>query len=108
MTLPRADQAYFSQDWECLVSGIRDHFMNNEWLNDRGIEFDTMRFRHGNQHTHETPEEYFNRRIRLNMVLHPEEVDGPTVMHRLMNRQPILWGSILNTTSCPSVVQLTN
>ena len=41
------------------------------------------------------------------MVLHPEEVDGPTVTHRLMNRQPILWGSVLNTTSCPSVVQLT-
>jgi len=81
--------------------------MNDEWLNDRGIEFDTMRFRHGNQHTCETPEEYFNCRIRLNMVLHLEEVDGPTVMHRLMNRQPILWGSILNTTSCPSIVQLT-
>jgi len=107
MTLPRMDQAYFSQDWECLISGMRDHFMNDEWLNDRGIEFDAMHFHHGNQHTRETPEEYFNRRIRLNMVLHPEEVDGPTVMHRLMNRQPILWGSILNTTSYPSIVQLT-
>ena len=41
------------------------------------------------------------------MVLHPEETDGPKVTHRLMNRQPILWGSILNTTSCPSIVQLT-
>ena len=42
MTLPRLDQAYFSQDWECLMTGIRDHFMNDEWLNDRGIEFDAM------------------------------------------------------------------
>ena len=107
MTLPRADQAYFSQDWECLVSGMRDHFMNDVWLNDRGIEFDAMRFRRGSQYARETPEEYFNRRIRLNMVLHPEEVDGTTVTHRLMNRQPILWGSILNTTSCPSIVHLT-
>jgi len=40
------------------------------------------------------------------MVLRPEEVDGPAVMHHLMNKQPILWGSILNTTSCPSIVQL--
>ena len=106
MTLPRADQAYFSQDWECLVTGMRDHFMNDVWLNDRSIEFDAMRFRRGHQHARETPEEYFNRRIRLNMVLHPEETDGPKVTHRLMNRQPILWGSILNTTSCPSIVQL--
>ncbi|EDQ99366.1 uncharacterized protein LACBIDRAFT_335110 [Laccaria bicolor S238N-H82] len=47
MTLPRADQAYFSQDWECLMTGMCDHFMNDEWLNDRGIEFDAMRFRDG-------------------------------------------------------------
>ena len=107
MTLPRVDQVYFSQDWECLVMGMRDHFMNDVWLNDRGIKFDAMRFRRGHQHARETPEEYFNRRIRLNMVLHPEETDGPKVTHRLMNRQPILWGSILNTTSCPSIVQLT-
>jgi len=40
------------------------------------------------------------------MVLRPEEVDGPAVMHCLMNKQPILWGSILNTTLCPSIVQL--
>ena len=107
MNLPRADQAYFSQDWECLVSGMRDHFMNNVWLNNRGIEFDAMRFRRGSQYTRETPEEYFNQRICLNMVLHPEEVDGPTVTHRLMNRQPILSSSILNTTTCPSIVHLT-
>ena len=106
MTLPRADQAYFLQDWECLMTGMRDHFMNDEWLNDRGIEFDAMRFRRGHLHSRETPEEYFNRRIRLHMVLHPGEIDGPTVTHRLMNRQPILWSSILNTVSCPSIVQL--
>ena len=41
------------------------------------------------------------------MVLHPEEVDGPTVTHRLMNRQPILSSSILNTTTCLSIVHLT-
>ena len=40
------------------------------------------------------------------MVIHPGEIDGPTVTHRLMNRQPILWSSILNTISCPSIVQL--
>ena len=40
------------------------------------------------------------------MVLRPEEVDGPAVTHHLMNKQPILWGSILNTTSCPNIVQL--
>ena len=107
MNLPQADQAYFSQDWECLVSGMRDHFMNNVWLNNRGIEFDAMRFHRGSQYTRETPEEYFNQRIRLNMVLHPEEVDGPTITHRLMNRQPILSSSILNTTTCPSIVHLT-
>ena len=106
MTLPLADQSYFSQDWECLMIGMREHFMNDGWLNDRGIEFDSMRFRRGNKNIRETPEEYFNRQIRLHMVLHPEEVDGPTVTHRLMNRQPILWGSILNTTACPSIVQL--
>ena len=88
MMLPQADQAYFSQDWECLVTGMRDHFMNDVWLNDRGIEFDAMHFRWGHQHTCETPEEYFNRRIHLNVVLHPEESDGPKVTHRLMNRQP--------------------
>ena len=106
VTLPRTDQAYFSQDWECLVMGMRDHFMNDEWLNDRGIEFDTMRFCRGQSNARETPEEYFNRRIRLNMVLRPEETDGPLVMHRLMNRQPVLWGSILNSATCPSIVQL--
>ncbi|EDR01000.1 uncharacterized protein LACBIDRAFT_333684 [Laccaria bicolor S238N-H82] len=42
MTLPRADQAYFSQDWECLMTGMHDHFMNDEWLNNRGIKFNAM------------------------------------------------------------------
>ena len=45
IALPVLDQAYFSQDWECLITGLRNHFMNNDWLNDRGIEFDSMRFR---------------------------------------------------------------
>jgi hypothetical protein len=102
-TLPSPDRVYFSHNWDNMMVGIQAHFLDKEWVCDRTFEFDEMTFRNKG-HENESPLEYIQRRIRHHHFLHPDEVDGPTAVARILRRQPVEWSQHLNETLCPTIL----
>lgn len=103
--LPSAEQDYFSQHWDFMLTGIRNQFLDETWVNERLGEFEAMRFRQKG-HENEAPLEFIQRRIQHHRFLHPNDTDGPTAIHRILRNQPVEWGTILNEYACPSLLQL--
>ncbi|KAF9544442.1 hypothetical protein CPC08DRAFT_649626, partial [Agrocybe pediades] len=106
-TLPSPEQLYLSQSWDHLLRGIREHFMNENWVRERTREFEEMKFRQKG-HEYETPLEFIQRRIRHHQFLFTEDTDGPSAIVRILRTQPTEWTHTLNEYSCPTMFQLQN
>ena len=103
--LPAAEQNYFSQHWDFMLTGIRNQFLDETWVNDRLGEFEAMKFRQKG-HEKDAPLEFIQRRIQHHRFLHLNDADGATAVHRILRTQPTEWGTILNEYACPSLLEL--
>ena len=103
--LPVDEQTFFSSHWDHMLIGIRYHFLDDTWVRARMQECEEMRFRQSG-HYKETPSDFIHRHIRHHSILHPNELDGPNAISRLLRTQPVAWGTILNSVSCPSILEL--
>jgi len=103
--LPSAEQSYFSQHWDFMLTGIRNQFLDETWVNERLGEFEAMKFRQKG-YEKEAPLEFIQRRIQHHRFLHANDTDGPTAVHRILRTQPTEWGTILNEYACPSLLEL--
>ncbi|KAF9549474.1 hypothetical protein CPC08DRAFT_590731, partial [Agrocybe pediades] len=106
-TLPSPEQLYLSQSWDHLLKGIREHFMNENWVRERTREFEEMKFRQKG-YDHESPLEFIQRRIRHHQFLFSDDADGPPAVARVLRTQPTEWTHTLNTYTCPTMFQLQN
>jgi hypothetical protein len=91
--LPPTDQKFISQDWDVLLTAIQSKFMDQAWISKKQREFEEMKFRQSG-HRQGLPEMFLQRCIRLHMILY-EETDGASVIKRILQTQPELWGTHL-------------
>lgn len=103
--LPSADRRYLSSGWETLLLGIREHFLDAQWIEARTFEFEEMRFRQKG-HTTEEPLDFIQRRIQHHSFLHPEDTDGPLAIARILRTQPIEWIGTLNERTSTSIFEV--
>ena len=103
--LPLTDQTYFRQDWEHMMIGLRIQFLDLRWSRERLYEFEGMFFRQKG-HANEDPIDFIQRRVRHHMFLHPDDLDGPGAVDRILRNQPIEWEKDLNDVNCPSIFAL--
>ena len=63
-------------------------------------------FFHQKGHANEDPIDFIQRRVRHHMFLHPDDLDGPGAVDRILRNQPIEWEKDLNDVNCPSIFAL--
>lgn len=84
--LPDEDRANLSSGWDSLLAGIREQFLDNNWVNIRTKEFKEMRFQQKG-HTEESPLDFIQQRNLYHMFLYDEK-DGPAVIAQILCNQP--------------------
>jgi hypothetical protein len=94
-----------SQSWILLYKAIQVHFLNEIWVQKRTAEWEEMRFRQKG-HENEWPLDFVQRRILYHMFLFPDELDGPSVIARLLRNTPDVWLGTVNSTIYHDVFSL--
>ncbi|THU98101.1 hypothetical protein K435DRAFT_596588, partial [Dendrothele bispora CBS 962.96] len=94
--LSPASRQFLRQDWNKLLLGIRDFFMNTEWKAHRKMEFEDMTFRQKG-HSLESPVQYIQRRKRYAIILYnASENEGSTLITIILYNIPSSWKATLN------------
>ncbi|KAL1758366.1 hypothetical protein FB107DRAFT_207173, partial [Schizophyllum commune] len=103
-TLPLAARIHITSSWDNLMLAIRDHFMTDQWIQDRTAEFNAMEFRKGRRE--ETPLEYLQRRIRVAYFLFPHLGDTHLFIYEILRAIPSEWRTTLSDQIQANVYEL--
>ncbi|KAK7440822.1 hypothetical protein VKT23_016900 [Stygiomarasmius scandens] len=106
LTLSDKDRSFLAFDWTHLLAGIKEAFLTTNWVEDRTIEFNNMRFRQRGRER-ETPVQFLRRKKRYCDFIYPiEEVGLELFIKLLLKNTPKGWLPFISPAVCPNLLSL--